>query len=143
MTEKTKAPIGWVAAGAAVACAVSPFLSWATGDGESVNGFTEFGFDDRFVGAGVLFFAAVAAILLVIGTAVRNRVLHILGAVSAGLAMFLPFADIGKINDLNDLGGDISPAVGIFVALGTGALALVCAIIAAVQTKKRPAGITR
>lgn len=138
--EKTKAPIGWVAGALAIVCAVAPALPWATGDGESVNGFAEVGVDDQFVGAAVVLFAGVAAILFIVGAAVRNRPLHIIGAVSAGFAAFMPLADLGRISDLEDLGLDISPGVGLFIALAAGAAAMVCGIIAAVQTKKRPVG---
>lgn len=132
---RTAAPIGWVAAVLAAVCGAAPFLPWASSDGESVDGFTEFVFiDRRFAGVAVIFFAAIAAILLVIGSAVRLRVLHILGAVFVGLAALMPLGDLDDISDFN-----ADPGVGLFVAIGAGAAACICAIVAAVQTKKRPA----
>jgi len=143
--ERAKAPIGWVATIAAAACAVSPVLPWVNGEAASENGFFEYFGGNRFNGVAIAVLAGIAAVLLGIGTAIRNRVLLIIGAVVAGLAAFLPLGDLNKINDLNDVFGlsgsdEFTPGVGLFVALGTGIVALVCAIIAAVKTKKRPVG---
>jgi len=146
-TERAKAPIGWVATIAAAACAVSPLLPWVNGDDASENGFFEYFGGNRFNGVAIAVLAGIAAVLLGIGTAIRNRVLLIIGAVVAGLAAFLPLGDLNKINDLNDVFGlsgddEFTPGFGLFVALATGIAALVCAIIAAVKTKKRPVGHT-
>jgi hypothetical protein len=145
--ERTTTPLGWVAAALSVACAVAPFLPWAKDNDQdkTFNGFGEIlsvreSEVQAMAGAAVLVFAVIAAILLVIGTATRRRVLHILGAIAIGIAGFMPFVDIGRISDLNDLGADVDNGPGIWVAIATGLIAMVCAIIAAVKTKRRPVG---
>ena len=116
-------------AGAAVMI-VGSFLTWFTIGGLDVNGFTDFGGEDR---DGPVFFGF-AVILAAFGitTLAARRLLPIaiLAVVLASFAAIFAFADYGDVSDLEDLGfAEAGPGlpvviVGSLIALAGGIVAL-------------------
>jgi hypothetical protein len=147
--ESTSSPLAWVALGGAALCIIASFLVWIKlSDGSEtleLKGLDRDPFGDRVAGVLTLPMAIIAAVMLVLGATLRKKVFHILAAVAAGLGALTTLGQIGNVSDFNDVFGDDTATVGpgLWLALAGSTLAMVCAIIAAVQTKKRPVGYAR
>jgi NADH:ubiquinone oxidoreductase subunit 5 (subunit L)/multisubunit Na+/H+ antiporter MnhA subunit len=142
-TSAAGVPLAWAALAGAVLCAIASFLVWVKfADGTEFKGTDEDALGDRLAGALTLPLSIIAGVFLVIGALTRKRVLHILAAVAAGLAMLMAFGQFGRIEDVNEVFGDgtADPGIGIWLAILGSLVAMVCAIVAAVKTKKRPVG---
>ena len=137
-TVKVGSAFAWLALLAALAVAVGSGLNWIDlpGDVFDISGFgTE---DEAKDGVLTIALAIIAGILILLGGIIKIRVLHIIGAVFMALAAAIGWIDVA---DINDSFGDTS-AIGIglwIVAIGAS-VGTIFAIIAAVQTRKRPVG---
>jgi hypothetical protein len=147
-TVRTSSPFAWLGLLAAIVCAVGSTLVWAKirfesgGITESVEikGLGEA--DDRKDGVITLTLAIIAGVMLVLGATVKRKVFHIVAAVAAGLAALTAFVDIADIeanaaSGLEFLDPDVTIGIGLWLTAAGATLATICAIIAAVQTKKR------
>jgi hypothetical protein len=136
--------LAWLALFAAVATAVGSCLEWAkiSLGGEEFASFTGLGGDDvggAKDGVVTLTLAIAAGVLFLIGALVKNRVLHIIGAVLAGLAAATAIYDLSDINStFDDSGGfDVTIGVGLWLTAIGAVVATIAGIIAAVGTRKR------
>ena len=146
VVEATSSPIAWVGVLGAVACVIGSFLTWAEVAGFEIKGLGGDDVGGTKDGALTLPLASAAAILLVIGVLRRKRVLHIIAAVCAGLAAAIAIYDISDINsqfDGNEGGFEVNIGEGLWMCAIGASVATICAIIAAVQTRKRPADPSR
>jgi hypothetical protein len=148
VTERTSSPIAWLGVLAAIVCAVGSTLVWAKISFESggitesieIKGLGEA--DDRKDGVITLTLAIIAGVMLVLGALVRRKVFHILAAVAAGLAALTAFIDIADIESnaasgLEFLDPEVTIGIGLWLTAAGATVATICAIVAAVQTKKR------
>ena len=137
--EKVGSPFAWLALLCAIAVAVGSGMTWIDFPGnDDISGFGTEG--DAKDGVITILLAIVAAILLLLGGLIKLRVLHIIAAVVIALAAVTGWVDVGDVNgDLADVFG-VKVGIGLWIVAIGATVGTLFAIIAAVQTRKRPVG---
>jgi hypothetical protein len=135
--SRPKAPTaaGLMIAGAVVMI-VGSFLTWFTIGGLDVNGFTDFGGEDRD-GPAFFGFAVILAAFGITTLAARRLLpIAILAVVLASFAAIFAFADYGDVSDLEDLGFVEKAGPGLPVVIVGSLIALAGGIVALAKRRR-------
>lgn len=137
-TVKVGSPFAWVALITALAVAVGSGMTWVDFPGD--NDISGFGTDgDAKDGVITIALAIIASILLLLGGILKLRVLHIIATVVIGLAALIGWIDVADVGDIGEI-LDVKVGIGLWIVAIGASISTICAIIAAVQTKKKPVG---